>query len=86
MVYRLVRGEDVVMGQYWGACNGGPAHGARCGEADWDDCEGRKHCANAQEELQAICPALEADRELAGAAQDLGAQEVSGDPGAFGAA
>lgn len=81
-----LRGEDGVVGQCWGACNSGPAHGARCGEADWDDCEGREHGANAQEELQAIRAALEADRELAGAAQDLGAQEVPGDAGASGAA
>ena len=39
------------------------------------------HCENAQEELQAICPAFEADREFIGATQDFRAQEVQGDEG-----
>ena len=42
--------------------------------------------ADAQEELQAVCAAPQVDRELAGATQDLGDEEVPGDTGAIGAA
>lgn len=48
--------------------------------------EGGEHRQNAQEELQGIRAPREAYREFAGAAQDFGAQAVSGDERAIGAA
>lgn len=70
------------MGAFWGNREHRAAGGAGRRPADRADREGGEHGPDAQEELQAVLAASEADRELAGAAEDLGAQEVSGDAGA----
>ena len=74
------------MGAFWGDSKPSPTSRIRCGEADWNDSEGCQHSKNAQAELQAICSASQADRELAGVSQDFGDEEVSGNSRAVGAA
>lgn len=84
--FLVLGGQHGFLGSFRRDCECGPTHRPRCRPADWDDREGRQHGADAQEELQAVRSAPEADRQLAGAAQDLRAQEVPGDEGAYRAA
>jgi hypothetical protein len=53
--------------------------------ADCDDCEGGQQRAHAQEELQAVRAALEADQQLVGPAQLHGSEGAPGVPRAAGA-
>ena len=80
-----MRGENGVVGPLRGYSQCGSADGAGRREADRIDREGGGDGENAQEELQAVCAASEADREFVGAAKNLEAEEVSGDSRAVGA-